>query len=370
MRILFDGAHADLRSVNSDGSLLVSPPPASAGYQAAVEVLSNDWQTSSEALGTTEPPVFSYSTLSTPSISVSAATVTAGTDTLVWITGYNTDFIDGRTFVGFGSSDILVRQVWVLGVGSLLVNISVNAGAPATRTSVSVATGLQLATLLTAFQISAASPGQISMHAPVVNQLTGLAGVPVGGTALINTTGLPQNTTGLPQSLAGWSLLISSQQVSFSLGTGAPGGPGPGQIVASIPSGMLTGPAVVQLIPPNGASIPPIAMEIDPPPPVITSALTSSGQAISGSVSVQSGETITLIVSGLDDSNNAAPAPATVQVNFGGVIQTAATVTQAAQGACAVQVAVPANLPDQVQTPVTLTVGTRVSQTYFIDVQN
>jgi uncharacterized protein (TIGR03437 family) len=334
---------------------MVSPPPASAGYQAAVEVLSNDDQTSSEAL-LTEPPVFTYSGPSAPSISVSPSSVTAGTDTLVQITGYNTDFISGRTFAGFGSSDILVRQAWVLGTGSLLVDISVDAAAPATMSSITVATGLQLSTLTTAFQISAASPGQVSMHTPVVNQLTGLAGVPVGGTALINTTGLPQN-------LAGWSLLISSQQASFSAGAG-------GLITASVPNSLLTGPAIVQLISPSGVSIPPIAMQVDPPPPVITAALNSSGAAISGSVSAASGDTITLLVSGLTDSNNVAPAAANVQVSVGGVVQTATTVTQLAQpGACSVQVVVP-NVPSQTQTPMTLMDGTNVSGTFFINVQN
>ncbi|MGD1098620.1 MAG: matrixin family metalloprotease, partial [Bryobacteraceae bacterium] len=356
MRVLFDGARANMLSVNPDGSLVVSPPPASAGYQAAVEVLSNDDQTSSEAL-VAEPPVYSYSGPSAPAISVSPSSVTSGTDVLVQITGYNTNFISGRTTVGFGSCDILVRQVWVQGVGSLLVDISVAATAPATLSSITVATGLQVSTLTTTFQIAAAVPGQVSMHTPVVNQVTGLAGTPVGGTAVINTTGLPAN-------LAGWTLLISSQQVSFSANAA-------GQLIVTIPSGFLTGPAVVQLISPSGATIPPIAMQIDPPPPVISAALNAAGAAINGSASVKSGDSITLIVSGLADSNNIAPSAASVQVSVGGVVQTATTVTSLAQpGACAVQVVIPANLPSQSQTPVILMDGTRVSGTYFVNVQN
>ncbi len=78
--VLFDGAPASLLNVNQDGSLLVSPPPASSGYQAAVEVLTTDDQTSSEALGAVEPIVFAYNGPFNPSISVSPASIIAGTD--------------------------------------------------------------------------------------------------------------------------------------------------------------------------------------------------------------------------------------------------------------------------------------------------
>ncbi len=358
-RVLFDGARANVAYVNQDGSLVVSAPPASAGYQAAVEVLSNDGQTSSQAIGDVAPRpfTFAYSGPSTPNISVSPATVTAGTDMLVRVTGYNTNFVDGRTVVGFGSSDVLVRQVWVLSSGTLLMNISVRPTAQPTSTSVTVTTGLQLSTLTTAFQIQAANPAQASLLAPIVNQATQLAGVPVGGTAVISALGLPQNLTG-------WTLTISSQQSSFSV-TPA------GQILASVPGGLLPGPSVVQLLAPDGTSIPSVLMQVDPPPPGVTSVLNSFGQQIGASQPVKPGDPVTVIVAGLADANGSLPAASTIHVNVGGVDQIANTISSmGGQGYCQLQVTLPANLPNGAQTPLTVAVGTRVSSQYFINIQN
>ncbi len=209
---------------------------------------------------------------------------------MVTITGYNTTFITGRTVIAFGSSDIFVRQAWVVGPGRMLVDISASATAPATLSSISAVTGLQLSTLSTAFQILAANPGQVSLHTPIVNQLTQLAGVPVGGIAVINTSGLPQN-------MAGWTLTIANEQAAFSVGSS-------GQIFASVPNGILSGPSVVQLSSPSGGNAPPVLMQVDPPPPAITAVTNSSGVPISASNPVNPGDLVTLAVSGLSDSNN------------------------------------------------------------------
>jgi uncharacterized protein (TIGR03437 family) len=354
-RILFDGAQASLLSVNTGGSLLVSVPPGSGGgSQAAVEALSNDGQTSLQAIGPSLPPTFVYSGSGSPAISLNPATAIAGTDMFVEISGFSTNF-GGLTAVGFGSSDILVRQMWVLDQGHLLVDISVAQGAPSTLTSVSVATGDQLATLTTAFQILATNPGQISLRTPVVNQATGLAGVPAGGVALINTGGLPQN-------LSGWALLIGGQPAGFSVGAG-------GQIAALVPSGLLTGPVLVQLTSPNGASIPPVIMQLDPPPPVIASA-SPSGASTASASSLKSGTSVTLTVYGLA-VNNAYPLPANVQIGVGGAVAVALSVTPIASqaGACQVQFALPANLPDG-PIPVTITTGTRVSSPFLLTIEN
>ena len=57
----------------------------------------------------------------------------------------NTRFADGQTIVGFGSSDILVRRVWVLSPTRLLANVSVAPTAPPfTNTQVSILTGFQM----------------------------------------------------------------------------------------------------------------------------------------------------------------------------------------------------------------------------------
>jgi uncharacterized protein (TIGR03437 family) len=357
--IFFDGAQANVLQVNPDGSLTVAAPPATNGYQASVEALAPDSQTSSQFLGSAAPPSFIYGGPSSPSINVSPAQAVAGTDSTVEIFGVNTNFVQGQTVVGFGSSDITVTQVWVVSPGLIRMNISVNPSAAVVPTTVSVSSGLQLATLSTVFQISAANPQQITLRTPILNQLTNLPGVPVGGTAVINTSGLPFNATNA--SLAGWTLTISNQPVQFSL-------PGNGQLVAQVPPGLLTGPTLVQLISSNGAVSPPVLMQVDPPPPVITGA---TDPALIAANAAHAGDTITLTVQGLADATTGTfPALSAIVVNVGGVNVTPLSLTPlGGQGnACQLQVTLPANLAGGTQT-VTLQAGTRESAAFPITIQ-
>jgi hypothetical protein len=352
-RILFDGALARQLQANPDGSLVVAAPPASGNFQAKVEALAPDSQTSSQLLGTAPPPVFAYNAVAYPAISVKPSMVAAGIDTMVQITGYNTNFVAGQVAAGFGSSDITVKHIWVLSPGLLLMNISVSPTAPATLTSVSVANGLQLATLSTSFQIQAANPGQMSLRTPILNQATNLEGVPLGGTALINTSGLPG-------SLSGWALTISDQPTTFSLGAG-------GLITAAVPSGLLTGPQTLRLISPNANNIAPVLIEVDAAPPMIQAASNATGVAINASNSANPGGAITLLVAGLADVNGAFPAAATVHVNVGGVDHIATSVVAGPNGACLVQFVLSFTVPTGPQ-PVTLSVGNRVSVPYLINI--
>lgn len=361
-RILFDGALARQLQVNSDGSLLVAAPPASGSHRAAVEALSPDSQTSSQALGSAVPPLFTYNSADYPAIRVNPSTVTAGTDAMVEIIGYNSNFINGIA-VGFGSSDITVRNVWIVSPGRLLMNISVNPTASPTATSVSVASGLQLATLTAAFQIQAANPGQISLRAPIVDPVTNLGGVPLGGTALINTSGLPQSLTN--PSSNGWALTISNQQVNFSLGPN-------GQILAQVPNSLLTGPQVVRLISPNADNIAAVLMQVDPTPPVITAAANSAGVAINGAHPVHAGDWVTLTVAGLADVNGMPPAAAAAHIVVGGVDHIASTVTAVpgdSSGSCQVQFKLALSVPTGPQ-PAMVILGTRESGQYLIAIQD
>jgi uncharacterized protein (TIGR03437 family) len=352
-RILFDGAQATSTVVNPDGSLTVTAPPASAGYHAAVEALTTDGQTSSLTLGSSLPPVFTYGGPASPSISVSTpngSTVTAGTDTMIDIVGNNTNFVAGQTVVGLGSSDVVVKKVWVVSAGWLRLNVSVNAGAQPASTTVSVASGLQLATLTASFQITPAVPGQVTMRTPILNHLTHLEGIPVGSVAEINTSGLPS-------SLAGWTLTISNQQTSITFGAG-------GQILAMVPFGLVPGPAVARLTGPNGVNVPPVLMQIDPTAPGITSAVSGFGTPIDASHPAQAGDTITLVAGGLVDSLGNLPAISSITVNFGGTDQPALSLTQVG-GQSVVQAIVPQNLASG-SAQVTLRVDTRISSPYTI----
>jgi hypothetical protein len=250
-QFVFDGTPATVISANPDGSFTLAAPPAPGPYSSSIEALNPDGQTSGQAIVFGPTPQYLYNYANPAGInSVSVNSVVPGTDTMIQITGSNTNFQTGQTIVGFGTSDMLVKQIFVISPTLLMVNASVNPQAPPTVTNLTVTTGLQFATETLGIQIVAANPNQASMHAPIVNAATGLAGVPAGGTVIINATGVPQNLTG-------WILTIGGQPAPLSYVNG--------QLQAIVPTGLTVGPTIVQLISPTGASIPPLVMNIDTP---------------------------------------------------------------------------------------------------------
>lgn len=357
-QILFDSIPALSTTVNPDGSFTVAAPPAPNGYQATVEALEPDSQTSWELLApTTIGPRLTYGGPIAPSISVSlpggAAGVAAGTDAMVEITGYNTNFVQGQVAVGFGSSDIVANGVWVISPGLLYVNVSVNPNAAAQLATVTVESGLELATLSQGLQILAPAAGQATALTPITNQATGLAGVPAGGTALINTTGLPANLTG-------YAMTISNQLTTFTAGAN-------NQLAAVVPGGTLPGAAVVRLFTPAGTSLPPVVMQVDIAPPVITQAASTSGAMISQTVPALNGTTISLTVFGLEEATGNLPLPGNVLINVGGITTTALAIVPAGLNLSTVEFIVPAGVAAGAQT-VTLQDGTRLSNTFTIAV--
>ena len=210
-QVVFDGAAGAIQAANNDGSLTVAAPPAVTNYTASVEAFSGDGQTSLQPLGITPAPMlFTYSGPANPAIKVNYALLRQGADSEVDIIGTNTNFISGQVAVGFGSSDIIVRRVWVLSPQRILLNVTVAPQAQPGPLELTVASGLQMETLSAVLQVQAAS-NPVSLHVPIVNTLTGFEGVPAGGTAIIATTGLPQT-------LAGWSLTVGGQPATFFMG--------------------------------------------------------------------------------------------------------------------------------------------------------
>jgi uncharacterized protein (TIGR03437 family) len=229
---------------------------------------------------------------------------------LVDISGFNVNFVDGQVLVGFGSSDVVVKKVWVSNRGFIRMNVSISPSAQAGPVTVTVISGLQLMTLTATIPLQAYSARTATLRAPVTNLETGLAGVPAGQIAVIGTSGLPSN-------LSGWTLLIGGSSTSFKVGAN-------NQLLAQVPPGASLGAAVVQLVSPSGdTSIPPILMEIDGPPPTISAILNASGQTIDATHPAQAGDTITVNVVGLADTL----VQSQLRVTVGGVPQTVQSVT-------------------------------------------
>lgn len=347
-QFVFDGTPATVIGANSDGSFILAAPPAPGPYSSSIEALNPDGQTSGQAVVFGNPPQYQYGYANPAQIQVSPSSVLPGTDTMIQINGNNTNF-NSQTVVGFGSSDVVVKQVFVINPGLLQVNVSVNPQAPPTATTVTVTTGLQTATETLYVQVLAANPNQISLHAPVTNALTGLAGVPAGGTAIINATGIPQNLTG-------WTLTIGQQQVTPEFLNG--------QLQVVIPNGLPIGPAIVQLTSPTGATIPPIVMKIDALPPLISSVTSISGSLISSSQPAHPGDTLILNVAGLSDGITPLT-PANIFASIGGV---SVPVIQVSNPQVAIQL--PMSVPTGTAVPLYLGVGTRLSPAFSLNIHN
>jgi hypothetical protein len=241
-----------------------------------------------QTMGSLAPPTFTYASPDRPSLTITPAAVAIGTDTMIEVDGFNTNFVEGQTAIGFGSSDVVVRRTWIVNPGKALLNISINAGATAGLTAVTADTGVQAVTLNAGLQINPPADRQVSLRVPVLNPATGLPGIPTGGTIVAATTGLPA-------SLQGWTLTIADANVDFTVDANS-------NILAVVPGSTPLGPAVLRLISPKNDSIAPVLFNVDAPPPVIQAAVDTSGTApvlIDATHPAAPGDAITLAVSRL-----------------------------------------------------------------------
>jgi hypothetical protein len=140
--IYFDGAPAVNRAFTKEGTLIVSVPGAPGGAHANVVALNPDGQ-SSLFMG---PPVaFVYNKAVTPFIAVSPAVLPPGTTTTVDVRGVHTDFTDGDTEVGFGTSDAVVSNVVVDGPLHLTMTVTTGPNTTIqTAAAISILNGLEV----------------------------------------------------------------------------------------------------------------------------------------------------------------------------------------------------------------------------------
>jgi hypothetical protein len=91
----------------------------------------------------TAPPYYAYDAAAPPSLAVSPAALSPGTNT-VDVVGVNTNFIDGQVFAGFGTSDAVVTGITVLSPTHLTINVTLNSNAYVPTTSINLVNGLAL----------------------------------------------------------------------------------------------------------------------------------------------------------------------------------------------------------------------------------
>jgi uncharacterized protein (TIGR03437 family) len=355
-RILFDGLPAAIAGQDATtGALTVIPPPGASGHSAVVTALDSDGQ-DSLFLDAASPAHYVYETSGTPSVAVSPASLPAATEAMVEITGVNTNFSDGQTLVGFGSSDIAVRRVWVTGPGRLLANVHTAENAQAAAVPLTVVTGFQIATQPSALQIQPARPGVPVPNPVVVNPSTGRPSIYAGGQAAMEVAHLPLGLT--PAAVTVTLDGVAAEIVAVA----------EDRITFAVPASLALGPAVLRLTAGGQASLP-IVVAIDPAPPVIKAVEVSPGQPVGAGSPARLGGELWVTVSGLADTGVLAD-PSRVSISLGGVVHTpqSASLSTTSADAYVLRFTVSPAVAPGAAVPLTVAIGERVSQPVAVPV--
>jgi hypothetical protein len=204
----------------------------------------------------------------------------------------------------------------------VILNLTVDPAAQSGTTYVTVATGLEIVTAANMLNIAAAVPGQISLRVPALNAVTGLAGIPAGGTARIATTGIPADLTG-------WTLTVGPLPASFTADEN-------GVLTVQVPTGLGVGAQPVKLTPPPNSTVsavPGVILQLDSAPPLIlwsvdTPVPVGDPVLVSASNPAPLGESVTLMVYGLSSASGVLPGAGAVWLNIGGAIYPVTAVTR------------------------------------------
>jgi uncharacterized protein (TIGR03437 family) len=298
-RVFFDGAQATIQSTDGKTFLTVTPPSGYSGQNASVTVYNSDGQNST-FYQSQAPPLYSYPTTGAPQFSIDTVALSAGESTMVNINAANMQFLNGQVAVGFGTTDISVRRVWVLSPTHLVANLVAAPGAASISSEISVTSGFQTASQPGGFFVWPVNPVLPVIGLPIVNANPTQSSIQPGSDASLYGINLGGGSA---------QVALNGQPVPILYAS-------PGQINFQIPTNFPAGLATLNLN--NGASAaPPIEIEIDNPPPVIAAVTNGSNQPLDASHSASAGDTVLLTLSGVDPTvvNN----PSRIQVTLAGV---------------------------------------------------
>jgi uncharacterized protein (TIGR03437 family) len=372
-RIYVDGLPAE--RLGFDGESLrwrVLTPPGAGGRAAVITIYNPDGQ-SSVFVQPSAPATYTYPPATgPPSVAPTPRSAPAGRDVMIQIDGVDTNFAEGQTVVGFGTSDVVTRQVWVLSPTRLLAVASVSAHALPASTTVSVSSGLQVVTLPDGFQIdppAASGSAPILGYQGLVNSATSSPRVAPGSLASLFGANLTLNAPAsaaapLPSTLAGTTVTINDQPVPLLLVT-------PTQINLQLPFTLSAGPAILRVN--NGAAVSaPMVVQIDALAPGLFRILNAAGAVVNTDNPARPGDTLVLFGTGLGPvippatAGLAAPlanASSTVRVHLNGTELTPffAGLAPGTTGLYQVNVQLPPNLPPVAAVGVYVTVDGQTS---------
>jgi uncharacterized protein (TIGR03437 family) len=353
-RILFDGAPATIAGLDETaGTMVVVPPPGASNHSAVVTAVNPDGQ-DSLFLDVLAPPSFTYEPTVTPFVAVTPIALPAGSEAMIEVLGTNTNFVDGQTVVGFGTSDVVVRRVWVLSPTHLVANVHVAPSTALISNQLTLVTGFQIVSQPFALEIQAPNPQALVPNPRLLNPFTGQPSIYAGGQALLFVSNLSANTSGVTLTLNDAPARILSTEE--------------GQISFEVPSELNIGPAVLRLQ--VGAErVAPIVVSIDPPPPIVISVTTLSRIPIDADRPAVAGESLVVWASGLADPG-VVNAPDRLLVNIGGVdhVPVSVTASEDDPNMHELWIKLSASVPTGSFVPVTATIDYRTSQPFLIPI--
>ena len=353
-RILFDGAPAQVLSADpTQGTLTVVPPPAPANYQTNIVALNSDGQPSL-FLGSPVTYTYDWMPAGTPTFTLSSASQSAGTEAMIEINATNMTFSDGRTTVGFGSSDVVVKRLWVVSPTLLRANVLLTAGAQPSDTLVTVVSGLQVATLNAGFHVVANAAATITLGSDIVNADPAQSGVYPGSTAILPVANLPASLQASALTLKLND--VKAPIVSFDSE----------KITFQVPASVKPGPVVLRLTA-GDTQVAPVFAIITPAPPVVQS-VSVGGVAVDGTHPANPGDILSIAVVNLGDSG-VSTSVGRIDVSIGGTdiapLSAAAAMTDH-PAVHVVRAVVPASVDTSDKTPIIVSFDGRASQPFTI----
>jgi uncharacterized protein (TIGR03437 family) len=347
-QVYFDGLPVPTSVADSSHATAV-PPPGASNQTVTVTVFNSDGQDSTFLDPT--PPTFTYPSSPSPLVTFLPSALPAGAEAEIDIEGVNTDFVNGVMSVGFGSTDVVVRGLWVLSPTHALVDVQVAATAPSGALMATVISGFQVFSEAGMFQITGANPSMPVVDPALINAVWQPSGVFPGSVAILSGVNLGGSQA---------SITIKGQPAKIVSATAT-------QIKFVVPAGVNPGPQVLKLN--NGSTNAyQVVVTIVAVPPVITGVEDSLGHGISPSNTTQPGDTLTLLVTGLA-ADGATVDPTTVQVNVGGLNITPSAVSQVSTTSTyQVQFTLAPSVPSGAQVPVTISINGKTSLPVYIPV--
>jgi hypothetical protein len=300
-KILFDGVPA-VSSVYDKGQnqIVATPPVGASKHVAAITALNNDGQIS--LFVDEDPAEYTYPERAPESFTVSPAALPAGIESMVEINGVNTAFAQGQTSVGFGTSDIVVKRVWVMSPTKLRASVFVAPSAKAVSTLATITTGLESLVQPAVFQVQPPNPAAASISSDLINP-NGRATVYPGSMAIVPVSNLP----------LGSSITATLNDIPVSARVADAGN----QILMAIPADFPPGMAVLRVQVAGAAPAPPVVVSIDAAPPVIEAVW--NGQApLAADATLAAGDALIIQIGNVFDAAALAD-PARFRLTIGGV---------------------------------------------------